>query len=437
MRPVRTFPSRPSLWPLLWSVLAALALTSAWASCAWATPWPFSDVAPDSAVRLGVLPNGMRYAIRKNNTPAHAVSVRFSLDVGSTDETAGQRGFSHFVEHMAFRGSKNFPDGELNRSLERLGLRFGADTNASTGQYRTEFRFDLPGAGSVAEALAITRDIAGDVSFAPEAVQTEAGVVMSEAAMRGGPSRRAALAELRFVLADAHAIATPGSESDIVEHPSAVDLSNFYRAWYRPGNAILTVVGDIDPDALERDIAARFSDWSGQGPAGAKPVFQIPFGRGLEARIFTEEGASNRITLTWVRPPTAHPVDRAAWRRLHIHSVALQIINRRLSAMAGSSAHPFVNAGAGEGEAFRAATMPTLSAGFESGDWSKALAALAQVRLALLKSSVSQAEIESVVLAQKAAAQRQEAAADTRSTSGLAGSLASTTALDETPVSPA
>ena len=429
MRAVRKFPLRFSL---CWALAAFV-----WAPCALATPWPVSDIPPDPAVRLGVLPNGMRYAIAKNNTPANAVSVRFSLDVGSTDEAVGERGFSHFVEHMAFRGSKNFPDGELSRSLERLGLRFGADTNASTGQHRTEFRFDLPGAGSIAEALAITRDIAGNVSFAPDAVETEAGVVMSEAGMRGDPARRAALAGLRYVLADVRAAATPGGEGDIVEHPSSADLLRFYRAWYRPDRAILTVVGNIDPDALERDIAARFTDWSGDGPAGAKPVFHIPFGRGLEARLYAEEGAPNRITLSWVRPPIAHPLDRAAWKRVHIRGVAVQIINRRLAAMASSAGHPFVNAGAGEQQAFRAANISTLSARFESGDWKKALDALAQIRLALLKSSVSQAEIDSVVMAQKAAAQRQEAAADTRTTSGLASSLAGTTALGEIPVNPA
>ena len=407
------------------------------AAPAFAVPWPVSDIPPDPAVRLGVLSNGMRYVILKNQTPANAVSVRFSLDVGSTDEAADQRGFSHFVEHMGFRGSKNFPDGELNRSLERLGLRFGADTNASTGQYRTEFRFDLPNARNVGEALAITRDVAGNVSFEPQAVETEAGVVMSEAAMRGDPSRRAALAELKFVLADARAAATPGSEADIVEHPAAPDLLRFYHAWYRPERAILTVVGDVDPDALESDITARFADWTGVGPQGGKPMFQIPLQRGLEALLHVEEGASNRLTLSWVRPPFRHPLDRAAWKNQHIKSVAFQIVNRRLSAMASSPDHPFVNAGAGDQDALRAASITTLSASFESGDWNKALSALAQTRLALLKSSVTQAEIDSVVLAQKAAARRQETAAATRTTPALANGLAAVTAIDEIPVSPA
>jgi zinc protease len=421
-----------------WFLRAGLALIAfVFATSAFATPWPVGDLAPDPSIKLGELPNGMRYAILKNQTPANTVSVRFSMDVGSTDEGPGQRGFSHFVEHMAFRGSKNFPDGELNRSLERLGLRFGADTNASTSQYRTEFRFDLPNAANIGEALAITRDVAGNVSFEPGAGETEAGVVMSEAAMRGVPGRRAAVDELHFLLVDTRAAATPGSEADIVEHPAASDLLRFYRAWYRPERAILTVVGDVDPDAVAKDIAARFSDWTGAGPAAAKPVFQIPFQRGLEARVHVEQGASNAVTLSWVHPPVRRPLDAVTRKQYLVRNVVAQIVNRRLAAIASSPDHPFVNARTGEQEAFRAADVTTLSAGYESGDWNKALSALAQTRLALLSASVAQAEIDSVVTAQRAAAERLEAAAATRTTSGLASGLAAIGAADEIPISPA
>ncbi len=404
-----------------------------------ATEWPRSDVAADPAVRLGVLPDGMRYVLMKNQTPAGAVSVRFSLDVGSTDEDPDQRGFSHFVEHMAFRGSKNFPDGELNRTLERLGLRFGADTNASTGQYRTEYRFDLPAADprSLSDVLAITRDIAGNLTLDARAVDTEAGVVMSEAGLRGNPSRHSALSQMQFELVDARASATPGSEPTIVEHPAAADLRRFYRAWYRPERAILTIVGDIDPDQLAAQISARFSDWNGAGEAGRDPVFKVPFDRGLAARLFAEEGAPTQLVLAWVRPPLRHPVDRAGWRQQHVDGVALQIVNRRLAAMAASAEHPFVNARAGRRDALGAAYILSLAAGFDGGDWSKALAALVRTRLALLRDSVSQAEIDSVVAAQTAAGQRQEDAADTRTSPALADDLSSTTIDGDIPVSPA
>src|SRR5690349_19181528 len=93
-----------------------------------AADWPSSDIPADPAVRFGVLPDGMRYAIMRNKTPAGAVSVRLGIAAGSMQEANDQKGLAHFVEHMAFRGSAHFPDGEINKTLERLGLRFGADT---------------------------------------------------------------------------------------------------------------------------------------------------------------------------------------------------------------------------------------------------------------------------------------------------------------------
>jgi zinc protease len=414
-----------------------------------AAEWPRTDIAPDPAIRLGVLPNGMRYAIMRNQTPAGAVSVRFSLAVGSSHEAPDQRGFSHFVEHMAFRGSKNFPDGEINRSLERLGLRFGADTNAATGQDMTVYIFNLPTAdpGSIADALAITRDIAGNVSFDPRAVETEAGVVMSEAAMRGTPSRRAGMAQLEFLLADARASAMPGSDPTIIEHPSAPDLLRYYRAYYRPERAVLTIVGDIDPDQLATQIAARFGDWRGTGQGGSDPVFKVPTNRGLEARIRVEAGAPARVTLTWVQPALPHPGDRADWKRRLINSMALQIANRRLAAIAAAADPPFAGAAAGQQDARSAAQLYTLSAslkdalvgsdGTTSESWQKPLVALAQTRLALLRTPVSQAETDSVVADQKAAAQRAEMSADTRTTPALASALAANAMAGDIAVSPA
>ncbi|HWU55873.1 MAG TPA: pitrilysin family protein, partial [Rhizomicrobium sp.] len=281
----------------LWRLSALVALLLAFTPVA-ATQWPKTDIPPDPAVRQGVLPNGMRYAILKNGTPSGAVSVRFNVAVGSTYEEPSQRGFSHFVEHMTFRGSKNFPDGELNRTLERLGLRFGADTNASTGQDMTSYMFNLPDAKGLDEALAISRDIAGNVSFEPGAVENEAGVVMSESQLRGDPGRRAGTAELQFELSDPRAAATPGAEPSIIQHPSAPALLDYYRLWYRPERAVLTVVGDVDPDKLAKDIAARFADWKGVGQGASDPVFKVPTDRGLKAHIHTEAGAPARMVLT-------------------------------------------------------------------------------------------------------------------------------------------
>jgi zinc protease len=404
-----------------------------------ATPWPHSDIAPDPAVKFGVLSNGMRYAIMRNQTPAGAVSVRLSMAVGSTYEAPAERGFSHFVEHMAFRGSKNFPDGELNRSLERLGLRFGADTNAATGQYTTTYRFDLPGADakSLAQALAITRDIASDVSFEPKAVETEAGVVMSEAAMRMGPARRSDIAELLFQLNDPRAVAMPGGQADIVQQPTASDLKRFYRAYYRPDRAILTVVGDVDPGQMEAQIVDKFQDWKGVDADGSDPVFHVPLQRALEARVHVETETPSQVVLAWIRPPFSHPLDRAGWRRLHIGSAVLQIVNRRLSALAASAERPFMTPAAWERDVPHGAELFAMQGNFDGANWQEALTALARTRLALLRTPVSQAEIDSVVASQKAARERAVLSAGTRSSPGLANALAAAAAQNDISVSPA
>src|SRR6185369_1401311 len=97
--------------------------------------WPQarSDVAADPDIRFGALPNGMRYAIKRQTIPAGAASVRLRFDAGSLMETDPQQGLAHFLEHMAFKGSKAVPENEMIKILERHGLAFGADTNASTG----------------------------------------------------------------------------------------------------------------------------------------------------------------------------------------------------------------------------------------------------------------------------------------------------------------
>src|SRR6185436_17089121 len=108
--------------------------------------WPqaHSDLAPDPAVRYGALPNGMRYAILRNATPKGQASLRLRFDAGSLMETDAQAGLAHFLEHMAFNGSEHVPEDEMVKILERRGLSFGADTNASTDFETTVYKLDLP-----------------------------------------------------------------------------------------------------------------------------------------------------------------------------------------------------------------------------------------------------------------------------------------------------
>ena len=142
--------------------------------------WPqaVSDLKADPAVRFGALPNGMRYAIRKQSIPAGQAALRLWFDTGSLMETDGQQGLAHFLEHMAFNGSRSIPEGELIPILERHGLAFGADTNASTGFEETVYKLDLPQTDedTVQASLLMLRETASELLIAQEAVERERGI---------------------------------------------------------------------------------------------------------------------------------------------------------------------------------------------------------------------------------------------------------------------
>ena len=156
----------------------------------------------DLAIRFGALPNGMRYAIRKQSAPAGQAAFRLWFGAGSLMETDRQQGLAHFLEHMAFNGSKEVKEGEMVKILERLGLAFGADTNASTGFSETVYKLDLPRTDpeTVDTSLKLLRETAFDLSVDPAAVDRERGIVLSEERARDTPGYRALIERMRFQL---------------------------------------------------------------------------------------------------------------------------------------------------------------------------------------------------------------------------------------------
>ncbi|MEP6394406.1 MAG: insulinase family protein, partial [Alteripontixanthobacter sp.] len=146
--------------------------------------WAFeqSDLPLDRDYVFGALPNGMRYIIRRNATPEGTALVRMRIGSGSLAEREDERGLAHFVEHMAFNGSAAIPEGDMIKLLEREGLAFGADTNASTGFKATTYKLDLPrnDPALLDTALMLMRETASELTIAPDAVERERGVILAE-----------------------------------------------------------------------------------------------------------------------------------------------------------------------------------------------------------------------------------------------------------------
>ncbi|MFN7459503.1 MAG: M16 family metallopeptidase, partial [Gemmatimonas sp.] len=136
----------------------------------------------DPAVKVGTLPNGIRYYIRQNTKPEKRAELRLVVNAGSILEDDDQRGLAHFVEHMAFNGTTNFAKNDIVTYLEGIGVRFGADLNAYTNFDETVYILPVPtdSAGILEKSFRFLGDVASGIRFDSSDVVAERGVVLSE-----------------------------------------------------------------------------------------------------------------------------------------------------------------------------------------------------------------------------------------------------------------
>jgi zinc protease len=386
-----------------------------------------SDIPVDPAVRFGVLPNGMKYALLRNTTPADQVAVRFHINVGSLAEENDQRGLAHFLEHMAFNGSANVPEGEMVRLLEREGLAFGADTNASTGFEDTSYRLDLPRNTPqlIDLSLMLMREIASNLSIAPDAVDRERGVILAERQARDNYGLRSSMDQLAFVSAgmllnDRWPI---GSE-DVIRTAPAQRIRDFYARWYRPERATLVIVGAIDVDAVEAAIRARFADWQGRGPSPGDPDPGLPdFARPAASDTFTHPAIAENVSVTRLRPWHRPPDTRAERQRQVREAMALAIIERRLSRIALQPEAPFLSAGVSESGEYNRVRQFSFGANARDGEWQRALTAVENEVRRAIEHGFSDAEVAEQAANLRRAVENGVVGANTRRTATLAAQL--------------
>jgi zinc protease len=364
------------------------------------TPWPQdgSDLKPDPTITFGALDNGMRYEIQRNTYPAGRVSFRFRVDVGSRIEHPDQRGIAHFLEHMAFRGSQHFPDGTVMKRMAALGLRTGADANASTSETQTVFRLDLPNSGSeaVQAALSFFRDIGDGLSLDPQAVDSERKVVLSEARLSDTPMRRMALRSTNFILASLHRESRPAiGDAEIINTITSRQLAAFYRNFYRPERVTMIVVGDLDPAELATQLRAQFGDWRGAESERAPPGDEAP--TIAQVHVDTEPGVGNFIHMSWTTSDEG--AGDCLIRRQHdlLTTVALDVLDRRYDIVEQGPHPPFFASAADQSRLAQIGAITGITVSFEEGKWRPALKHMEAIRRGTLKGPIRQQEVDAVV----------------------------------------
>jgi len=413
------------------------------AAPAQAPAWPqqASDLPADPDVRFGTLPNGMRYAIRRNATPPGGASLRLRIDAGSLHESEEQRGLAHFLEHMVLNGTTNVPEGEFVRRLERHGLRFGPDTNASTDFRQTVYKLDLPrtDAETVDTALFLLREVAGEATLAAAAIDAERGIIQSEERTRATPQFRILVDELGYMLPGQ---LLPGripiGQPGVIAGARRERFAEFYNAYYRPERATLVAVGDFDLDGMERKIRALFGTWRGRGAPGRDPDLGRVAARGGQARVHVEAGAPARVSLAWVRAPDLRP-DNAATREARlVEQLALQILNRRLERIAATQTPaPFIAGVSIRTTLADSADITQLLAVTQPGQWQAGLNVIEAEQRRLALHGVTDAELAREIQQLRTALTAAAAGAATRQSAALAEGLVATVDQDDVFTAPA
>lgn len=387
-------------------------------------PWVFekSDVPLDPAYRFGRLPNGMRYIIRPNATPKGEVAVRMEVAAGSLDETDTERGYAHYVEHMAFQGSKHVPPGEMVRELERLGLAFGADTNAQTYFDRTTYLFDLPrnDPALIDKALMLMRETAGELTFPAPETKRELGVVLAEKRDRNSWSYRALENRLDFMAPGArYTERMPIGTTEALDAATPETLRAFWARNYVPQKTTVIVVGDVDPQAVEAMIKAHFTDWQPRPSPVAMKAGPIDLANKGRTSIYLDPASPERVTISREGPWPVEPDTLAQRDTDQLRSIGYAIIRRRLQRLATQATPPFRGAGYGTSDMQKAGRSTDLVVETDIGKWREGVTTAALTLRRALAEGFTQAEIAEQIANMKTNAEHAATAQDTRSSGML------------------
>ncbi|MBQ9363580.1 MAG: insulinase family protein [Bacteroidaceae bacterium] len=223
-----------------------------------------TNIPLDPAVRKGTLPNGLTYYLRYNNWPEKRANFYIAQKVGSMQEEENQRGLAHFLEHMCFNGTKNFPGDRLKKYLETIGVKFGENLNAYTSFDETVYNIDnvnVEIAGALDSCLLILHDWSHDLLLEGKEIDKERGVINEEWRMRSSSMMRMYNVGLPQLYPDSkYGDRLPIGTMDVVMNFPHDDLRAYYKKWYRPDLQALVIVGDIDLDQMEQKIQQMFAD---------------------------------------------------------------------------------------------------------------------------------------------------------------------------------
>lgn len=369
---------------------------------------PIVPLPMDPNVRYGRLDNGLTYYIEHNELPEHHAEFYIAQRVGSILEEESQRGLAHFLEHMAFNGSKHFPGKGMLDYLQRNGVKFGTNVNAYTSIDETVYNIsDVPTdethPGIVDSCLLILHDWSGCLLLEDKEIDDERGVIHEEWRTRNSAGLRMYEQTIlpKLLPDNRYSCRMPIGLMSVVDSFTYDELRNYYHKWYRPDLQAVMVVGDVDVDAVEEKIRTLWQDI--QTPADAAERYYIKVEGNQEPLVAIAsdpEMTGNQITVYYKRPAMRREfsLSRIGYTHMMVENIVASCINMRCQEIALKADAPFQSAGVSFSQYLTAKTMDafTISVSVKPGKWDEGLRAAVAVVKGAVEHGLTQSEVDRV-----------------------------------------
>lgn len=304
------------------------------------------NIPMDPSVRIGTLPNGMKYYIKKNSLPEKKVDFRLAINAGSILEDENQRGLAHFMEHMNFNGTKNFPDNKLVDFLQSIGVKFGQHLNAYTSFDETVYMLPVPldKPGNLDAGLKVMEDWAFNATLSDAQINKERGVVLEELRLGLGADKRMADKYLpKLLYKSQYADRLPIGKKEVLENFKPDVIRKFHQDWYRPDLMAIVVVGDINVDEVEKKIKDNFGKYKNPSKPRERKVFDLPNHKETLVAIETDPDATSSMVQFIMKDADAYQPDVTVeqYNQSIVEGLSTTMLNNRLRELINSNNPPF------------------------------------------------------------------------------------------------
>ncbi|MGL1891033.1 MAG: insulinase family protein [Spirochaetaceae bacterium] len=316
------------------------------------------------AILEGKLDNGLSYFIQENAKPENRIELRLIINTGSIQENEEQKGLAHFVEHMAFNGTKNFEKDRLIKYLESLGMGFGPEINAYTSFDETVYQLSIPADDPtvLANAFQILEDWAHQISFEDEEIEKERGVIVEE--WRGGRGVQGRYMDklLPVLLQDSrYAERLTIGDMDVIKNCETHELRDYYNEWYRPELMAVAVVGNIESNNIESLIQKHFN-FENNNKGRDRILYPVPILDRLDV-IIMEDEEMTYTDLLYIIKKQGYKLKTIDDYKLYINELlTMFMFNSRMEEIYTKPDSPFLYAGSGNSSFVRNVSMFMFSA---------------------------------------------------------------------------